>query len=55
MIKTKIINVTKIIILNNGVRLDNASTYLKRNLVTRLFYVLNPMRYSQNPIGFVAA
>ena len=37
MIKTKIINVTRIIILNNGVRLDNASIYLKRNLVTRLF------------------
>ena len=55
MIKTKIINVTKIIILNNDVCLDNASTYLKRNLVTCLFYVLNPTRYYQNPIGFVSA
>ena len=55
MIKTKIINVTKIIILNNGVRLDNASIYLKRNLTTRLLYVLIAMRYSQNPIGLLAA
>ena len=37
MIKTRIINVTRIIILNNGVRLDNASIYLKQNLVTRFF------------------
>jgi len=50
-----IINVTKIIILNNGVRLDNASIYLKRNLVNRLLYALKPARYSQNPIGLVAA
>ena len=55
MIKTKIINATKIIILNNGVRLDNTSIYLKRNLATRLLYALIAMRYSQNPIGFVAA
>ena len=55
MIKTKIINVTKIIILNNGVRLDNASIYLKQNLTTHLLYALIAMRYSQKPIGFVAA
>ena len=40
MIKTRIINVTRIIILNNGVRLDNASIYLKLNLVMRFFKFL---------------
>jgi len=33
-------NVTRIIIRNNGVRLDNARYYVKRNYVIRLLYVL---------------
>jgi hypothetical protein len=43
-------NVTRIIIRNNEVRLDNARYY-----VTLLFYVLYRTFYVQNPIGLVAA